>query len=481
MGLNLWEHQREAVERARGKDHFGLFFEMGAGKTATAIHILREIYNKEGRILRTLVLGPSIVIANWKKEFLLHSKIPAQKIIPIIGTGKQRLEKAKGHADSVIMVTNYQSLLMPELFQFFEEGWRPEIIIFDESHRLKNPSAKTSKAAVKLAQNARYRYILTGTPVLNTPMDLFNQFLLMDLGRTFGKNFFVFRNTYFYDKNAGMPSMKYFPNWTPKPNCIKDINEKMKHSTMTKKKEECLELPPLIKEPIETEMGKDQKKHYEEMKRDLITFLGDEACTATLALTKALRLQQIVSGFIVAGNTVVRFKENPRAAALEELLEDITPSHKVIVWCVFKENYQTVREVCEKLKIKSVEVHGEISAKQKDANVELFNTDPSVRVFIGHPRSGGIGINLVSSPYSIFYSRSFSLEDDLQAEARNHRGGSEIHEKITRYDLFTPGTIDELVLNRLQLKQALGDALLEDIKKEINHESNDGRRVRTNR
>ena len=141
--------------------------------------------------------------------------------------------------------------------------------------------------------------------------------------------------------------------------------------------------------------------------------------------------------------------------ALKELLADLTVSNKVIVWCVFKENYNDIREVCEVLKVDYVECHGSVSQADKQAAVDKFNTDKKCKVFFGHPGSAGIGLNLVSASHSVFYSRSFSLEYDLQAEARNYRGGSEIHEKITRIDLVTPDTIDELVMKALASKEQL--------------------------
>jgi SNF2 family DNA or RNA helicase len=205
------------------------------------------------------------------------------------------------------------------------------------------------------------------------------------------------------------------------------------------------------------------------MKRDFIAYVNDKACVANLAITKALRLQQIVSGFITlegadgGDRTNVAIKDNPRAQALKALLEDIAPAHKSLVWCVFRENYAAVRAVCDELCLRYVEVHGEVPAAARQKAVDLFNTDPDVRVFLGHPGSAGIGINLVSASYSIFYSRTFSLEQDLQAEARNYRGGSEIHEKVTRIDLVARGTIDEVITSKLAAKVDVSEQVLRDI------------------
>jgi len=108
-----------------------------------------------------------------------------------------------------------------------------------------------------------------------------------------------------------------------------------------------------------------------------------------------------------------------------------------------------------------VELHGSISGKQRDNNIESFKQDPDTRVLIGHPLSGGIGVNLQESSYSIWYSRNFSLECYLQARARNHRGGSEIHSKITEINLVAPGTIDEKILDKVQQKKKIADSIMD--------------------
>lgn len=478
-----WQHQLDAVERAKDLPGFAFLFEVGTGKTAAAIHSLRWRFMQECRVMKTLILGPPIVLENWRREIKMHSTIKPEFVTVLKGSGKDRestfYKEVEGTPKGHVFITNYESLLMEDLFEALKL-WRPEVIVFDESHRLKNVKAKRTKRAVLLADGAKFKYLLTGTPILNSPMDLYSQWRILDGGKTFGKSFFQFRNHYFWDKNAGMPKTKYFPNWVPKERSFEEMSEKIKGLSMRVKKADCLDLPPLVKKEVFVELGAEQKRMYREMKKDFITFLSkdhpDKAVVATLAITKALRLMQICSGFTtyeeVKDDATTERKnaaidDNPRRDALKELLESLAGEHKVIVWAVFKENYAAVRQVCEELGLPAVEVHGEVSAKDKDRAVQAFNTDPAVRVFIGHPRSGGIGINLIPASYSIFYSRSFSLEDDIQAEARNYRGGSEIHQKVTRIDLIAKDTIDEEISLRLAAKEAISESVLKDIAKNL--------------
>ena len=357
--------------------------------------------------------------------------------------------------------------LLEEMKKFLRSG--PSCLILDEAHKCKDISSKRTKRAIELADIATYRYILTGTPILNDLMDIYSQFRILDRGQRFGHNFFSFRARFFEDKNKHMPASKYFPNWAPIRGADRKIKELIEPVSMHIEKSKCLTLPPMVRKVIEVPMSKEQTRMYEQMRKDLVATIqtegtGERHSIAELAITKALRLQQIVSGHIrVEGidgedSKTISIKENPRKDALKQLLEDLAPYHKTLVWSVFKANYDDIRSVCSSLGLEYAELHGEIS--NRDEQIDRFNNDEKCRVLIGHPGSGGIGVNLVAASYSIFYSRSFSLEFDIQAEARNYRGGSERHESITRIDLCCPDSIDELVMKSLASKTALSNSVL---------------------
>lgn len=225
-----------------------------------------------------------------------------------------------------------------------------------------------------------------------------------------------------------------------------------------------MDLPPLVQAPVYLDMSPMQRKHYGEMKHHLITYLESEACVAQLALTKSLRLLQIASGYVkTTDGTEISLADNPKAKATEQLLEDLAPAHKVIIWAVFKENYRTLRAICQRMGLPYREIHGEITPKNKKIAEDDFQRDPKVRVLIGHPRAGGIGINLTASSQTIRYSSDHNLEDYIQSRDRNHRGGSEIHTSITQRNLVMKGTIEEKVIECLDAKKEIGVNLLRDL------------------
>ncbi len=486
MTPDLWAHQLACIERAKDRNHYALMLDMGTGKSRTLIEILKYKMNREKKILKTLIVSPIITLSNWRNEWLKYSKIDPKHVIILEGSAQKR-EKTfcdnayrKGEAQGKVFILGYECLTMTELFMELK-GWEPDVIVFDESQRLKSPETKRSKLAYKLANPVKAKkpatFILTGTPVLNSAMDLFQQFYVMDGGKSFGDNVYGFRAKYFTDKNAGFKGRaNYFPDFVIKKGAVSEINKILMENGTRVEKSECLDLPPLVKTQIKVGMTPEQSKAYQELKTDFITFINDKACSATLAITKALRLMQITSGFISLDGqgeesdpVKIYFPKTPKLKALEEILSDLTPKNKVLVWCVWKSDYTAIRELCHALKIKCVEVHGEISNEKKREAVDQFNQDESVRVFIGHPGAAGVGINLVTASYSLFYSRTFSLEQSLQAEARNYRGGSKEagHEKITRIDLVVENTIDELVVERLLGKEQLAGNLLGDISSQL--------------
>jgi len=464
----LWEHQRAAVLRARHFNNFALFCDPGTGKTRATIEILKEKYTSG--LLNTLILTPKVVIEQWKREFERYSDINPNYIFLMTGTGSKKSNVLKdiiSHRErGSIVITNYETLLNKTIFAFLE-NWI-KVLVCDESSRLKNISAQRTKLAIKLGDNSIYRYILSGTPILGSQLDIFSQFRVLDKGKTFGKNYHAFRAFYFYDKNAAWKgSHNYFPDWQPKTNCNTSISEKIAPLSIRVKKEDAIDLPELVKEEIFVEFSIAQRKHYEEMKNNLITYLNDKACVAKMALTKTLRLQQMVSGFIgLEDGTEKSFKDFSKLTALKDLLEDIAPHHKVIVWCIYKKNYEDIKNICAELGLGVSELHGGIS--DKDAEVRRFQSDSACNVMVSNPNSGGIGISLTQASYSIFYSRGFSLEADIQAEARNYRGGSiDLHKKVTRIDLLVKNSIDELILFAIKQKLATSDDILNLLREKI--------------
>lgn len=458
MVKELWKHQVAGVEMARELRHLALFFEMGCGKTGTMITILREEFMRHKRIMNTLIFAPISVCVQWKREFENFSKISQDAIFVLIGPGKKRAEILRKQSAPCIVVTNYEGLNIKEFYTELTK-WKPEIIVMDESQRLKDSTSKRAKLIYPLCDQARRRFLMTGTPILNSMLDVFGQFRAMD-PNIFGKNFFVFRNKYFYDKNANMPAHVRWPDWIPRKDTAENIGRVISQNSVQAKKEECLDLPPLHKITVPVELSSEQSRAYEMMKKHFVAECQGKVITAEFAMTKMLRLLQILAGFLpTEEGEITVFKENLRLVALRDLLDSIGPDHKIIVWSNFVATYRMIEKVCQDLGRSYNFLTGEQSANQKQESIDNF-CKGSGQVLIANQAAGGVGVSLSESDYSVYFTRGFNLEHDSQSSARNHRFGSQVFKRIVHYNLCAMGTLDEVVTKALDSKQSMADAVL---------------------
>lgn len=475
VNVKPYHTQNRAVELSRKHDNIALLWEMGTGKSLATILILLDKYSKINQTMKTLILGPTAVSYNWQDELQKYTTIPRNLIQVIDKTGKQRLAKfnkatcsnKKAYDINSICILNYEALLNKDLLNAIR-NWSPDILVYDEMHMLKNHQSKRSKAVSLLAQDAKYKIGLTGTLILNKLWDVFMPYRCLDPS-IFGNNFYVFRDKYFMDENAGFKSRPtYFPSFVAREEMMEELQSKVYSIGDRVRKEDCLDLPPRVEVVKQVPLSKEQEKLYKEMKRDFITFINEnsdkpKAVVAELAVTKALRMMQIVSGHVKTDEgEVICLKETPRDILLKEILEEITTQgHKVIVWCSYKEDYKRAGRICDSLKIPYVSLVGGLTGIEKHRRVTEFESSNAIKVVIANRKAAGVGINLVSASYSIGFSRNFSLEEEMQSRDRNHRGGSQIHEKIIKIEIVTPNTIDELAYNGLQSKEEMSSMILD--------------------
>jgi SNF2 family DNA or RNA helicase len=458
--IELMRHQKEAVERARSLKRMALFFEAGTGKTATAVTILREDFNRAKKIARTLILSPLTVCPQWKEEFLRFSKIPGSEILILTQSGLKRteaLKRARGLGHTPVVITNYESV---QIKSFYEEllNWSPESVILDECHRIKDSTSKRAKLIYPLIHGAERRLILTGTPILNSLLDIFGQYKALD-PLIFGGGFWSFRSKYFYDRNSGKKFS--FPDWIPHPHAAEEIGQVLKRTSMRAKRSECLDLPPLSYIAVPCELSAPQKKAYEEMKKDFMTEVGGMVASSEFEMVKTLRMQQILTGFVQLDDTKepAWFSEQPRIQVLLDLLNSIG-KEQVIIWTTFKPSYQKIGEALAKEKYTYAYVTGEQSTKEKNDHIAAFKRG-EYQILIANPAAASEGINLQEAKYAIYFARGYNLLHYLQSLARNYRQGSnDLHDKVVHYHIVAKDTLDEVIARALRQKENIGGAVL---------------------
>jgi len=464
-------YQKELVELSKTSPALGLLWDAGVGKTYAVIHAIRLQYNLNFRVMKTIIFSPLVTLWNWKAEFEKFSKV-GHLVNVIDRKGAKRIKQIEEllNKDCIIII-NWEALRTTQVMELLVQ-FNAEIIVGDEMHVLKNYKSTTAKLAIRLADNVRKHphgrvYGMTGTAILNSVQDIYMQYRFLDGGVLFGKNFFTFRNKYMYDKNANWVGKKKFPDWQPRSELYPELTKKIYSiSTKISKKDALPYLPDLVEMKLFVELSTEQSKLYSEMKRDFITWVNAQSVVvAQLAITKMLRMQQIICGHVNDDEGNVHYiKENPRLGVLEDQLLQLVGEHKVIVWHTFKADATLIGRMLEKNKIEHVYINGDQDVNEKQRAMDAFNTMASCRVLVGNRRAGGIGINLIAADYSVVYSRNFSLGEEEQSKARNHRRGSEIHEKIIKIDLIAKETIDETLAEALRSKADVASTVLTYLK-----------------
>jgi len=453
--LKPYDFQQEIIDRFEPHDEAALFMDTGTGKTLTAINILLGKWRKHDAALRTVIFCPIITLENWRDEFLMNSQLDVQYIQVVDGSNsKKRIKQIQQAKNKFVLIINYDALRNVDVMEAII-NWRALATIADESHEIKTHNSQRLTNAVKVSQFAKYRQLLTATPMTNGPADVWGQFYFMDHGATFGRKFYAFRRHWFDNTNEGWQGGKSFAKWDFKQNKKTDFQKLLAAKSVFVNKEDALDLPEKVEQTIKVRLTSEQGKHYTEVKQNLITWLEgqeDNPLAVKNALVKILRLNQIVCGYMkLEDGTVIRFKENPRLDALIQTIKSCRP-HKFIIFTVFRETYEMIGRALDKEGFNYVTIHGGNSTKEKLGNVAKFNDfDSGYDIMMANPQSGGVGINMKSAPYTGFFSRNFSKKDYIQALGRNDRAGSiKLFSKITRFNFLAPNTVDEYIADKVQ-------------------------------
>jgi SNF2 family DNA or RNA helicase len=479
-------HQKEALLRMKGRNFFALLMEQGTGKTLVLLaHSMMEY--AAGRLDGALVCAPNSVQINWvtqeiPKHIPEYTDVRAAYYSAKMGVKAERELEKKLFNPRVngaqppfrLLAINFEALTsakgMKLATRFLNSLARPAIIV-DESHRIKNSRAALTKALMKLAPLSVQRYIASGTPILNSPIDAFAQFQFLSRGCLGFDKLTSFRAEYceLLPEGHGLlrhiaqrTGGKYAPQIVAKNkdgepiyrNQAKLAKSIEQHSYRVLKSD-CLDLPDKIYKTAPFHLSQAQRKTYNWIRSEL-NFKMDKEAAYFSPMTAVLKLQQITSNYIQMQNRIeIIGPENPRLNTLLELLEDID-SPKVIIWARFLPEIDQIAGAligeCEVL-------NGSVPSEERMKIVDRFEKG-DLRYLIAQPQTGGTGITLIAADTVIYYSNDYSLGNRLQTEDRAHRIGQT--KTVTYIDLLAIDTHDEKIIQALQRKQLVSEKLLGD-------------------
>ena len=465
-GIKLFAHQIRAVNMCLtefGQDEhkgFGLLFEMGLGKSLTAVTIMGCLHEMR-RIKRVLVVAPTSVVAVWPKELQAFASFP-WRAKALVGDKKHRLEalyelEEWQHSGIDVAVVNYETVHRDWMLDALLE-YNPDLIIADESQRIKTNGAKQSKAMHKLGDRAKYKLILSGTPVQNNAVDLYSQYRFLN-SAVFGTNFYSFKNRYCITGGFQRHQIVGYQNED-------ELIKKVHSIALRVTKAEALDLPSQTFETRWVVFSPKERKIYDQLRRDGIAELENAAAiTATTVLTKLLRLQQFTGGFLPDESGRAMPQNTAKLDALADILEDyvVEVGRKLVIFARFTAEIEAIEAMLRKKKIAFGAIHGDIPIAERGDIVKDFQENPDTLVFIAQLQCAGLGINLTAASMAVYYSLNFNYADYAQSLARIHRIGQK--DNCHYINLVAENSVDMRVMEALEAKGDIAKKLVDDWRK----------------
>lgn len=454
-----FEHQREALKKGAKLKNFAYFMEMGTGKTKVAIDNAAYLFTIN-EVNTVIVLAPNSVYRNWDKEISMHCSVDYT-----LSMHKEHNKFDYQHEKLNFFLINVEALSHKSGVETLEKIIKPTkdklMIIVDESTTIKNKSAKRTKNLLKLGLEAKYKRILTGSPVTKSPLDLYSQCAFLDKSLLGFTSFLAFRNRYAVMRLIDMGGRsieipQYYTN-------LDELELKLKSFSFRVKKEDCLDLPEKIYQRRNLQLGQKQQEVYNRLKKAAYVILRDSEVSFTNKLTEILRLHQVCNGFVKMDNQEITVFDN--CPKLKELLDIIEEGEgKFIIWANYVQNIESIIDVLKKNYNSDsvVSIYGAITPEQRQEAVRRFQEDDKCRFFVGNPSTGGYGLTLTKASYVVYFSNSYNLEVRQQSEDRAHRIGQS--KNVLYIDLVAEKTIDELIIASLKNKikisaQTLGEVI----------------------
>ena len=437
----LFKHQQDAVDLIHNKEYYALLWEPGVGKTLAVAAIIdrrRQRFPK----YKVLYVCPNTLVESIAQDLTKHTDIPYELV-----TGSRKQRSLKLSRESCIYIINYEGArcILDELMtQAFD------CLVLDESQNCKDHASLQSKACFKLSTVIPHKLIMTGTAIMNSPLDVFGQFRALHVG-VFGPSWYRFRAIYAVMGGfMGKQVVKYIH--------MDDLKRRVSACSSIKTKEECLDLPEQLYQTVHLDMPEPQMKMYHSLRCAFIAEFQDRVVTAPQVLTRLIRFSQITAGFYKDVEGVEHaFEKNPKQDWLVEWVKE--NQVRVVVFCRFIHEIKSLESRLAREGIPTVSIFGE--TKDRMGAIKRFNESVGASVLVGQLDVAGAGINLQAASYCVFLSNNYSYGDRLQAEGRIHRSG-QLH-KCTYIDVVFRNTVDTSVLKVLQRKESLASLLTSDI------------------
>ena len=440
--------------------------EMGTGKSKVAIDTMSLLFLNR-QIDGVLIIAPKGGYLNWiDEEIPAHIPEHIPKRMAFWNADSTKLEQRIAYSllgakdDCLdIMVVNVEALNGDRAYEFTETFVRSHytLIIVDESTCIKNHAAKRTKAVYKLGALSDYRRILTGTPITDSPLDLFGQCQFLKPGVLGHDNWVSFSN-YYADIQKMTHGTRRYDKIVRYKN-LPELTQRIQAFSYRKLKSECLDLPEKTFVNYYVEQTSEQKAAYKKMKEEaMIQFSNEEMVSSTSVITTMGKLHQINCGHIKDDFGNIHDIPNNRVS---ELIDILSKTHdKVIIWCNFKRDVELIRNAIKKEFDEDASLYyGETTTDDRRESLENFRRGNS-RFFVSTLATGAMSLTIVESAYTVYYSYDYNAMLWLQSQDRNHRPGQT--RNVTYVVMQTPKSVDTRIIKALKEKEDLAAQVLDN-------------------
>lgn len=447
-----FKHQEESFIYAKTHKKFLLGDEQGLGKTKQSIDIA---VSKKGEFKHCLIVCCVNGLKwNWENEVKIHSKEKAHILgcyensrgNLVIGSVEKRREDLLKNHDEYFLITNIETIRDKEIGKILKSmciSGDIGMVIIDEIHKCKNPTSKQGKSIHNLC--SYYKIALTGTPLMNTPIDLYNVLKWLEVET---HTLTAFKDYYCIMGGFGGYTIVGYKH-------LNQLQDLLNSCMLRRRKEDVLDLPPKIHTVEYVEMSKQQTKLYNDVKEEILDNI-DKIVLLPNPLVELIRLRQVTGYPGILSSTIT---ESQKLIRLKEIIEENVSNGKK---CVIFSNWTKVIEPAREMlkEFNPVCILGETKDNDRKKAEKLFQTDDNTKVILGTIKAMGTGLTLTAGSVVIFLDSPWTRADKDQAEDRCHRIGTK--ETVNIITLVCKNTIDERIEDIVNGKGELSDMLVDN-------------------
>ncbi len=452
--IKLFKHQRETLEHHVKNRGVSLdLSDPGTGKTISTLAYLAKYKDKVGHI-RALVIAPkSVMLDAWQKDLKHFDNLSS-----VIVTGTATQKKAAFAEVVDVYITNYETLLKYDLCY---SGITH--LVCDEGVKLKNHSAKWTKAITKLSKHTKCRIIISGLLTPNNLMEIYSPINILD-PQLLGISFWAFRAMYFNETRYDIRKQGkniVIRNYMPKNGALESITKKIAHLVIRHEKSKVLDLPAKLWSTRTVDMLPEQKRIYNEMKKDAVAKVRDITVSSINKVAALMKLSQISSGFIYDEAKIPTYFKSGKLNELKEMIgngkNSFFGANKAIIFYRFKAEV----ELFKKMFPNEAFLTGGLSSDAFKNEIERFKSGKSQHIFASI-NATKYGITLTEANYVVYYSFDYNYDTFVQSQDRPHRIGQE--RNVNYIVLQTENSIDSHIYSALMEKKTINEIIFSAFK-----------------